>query len=150
MNGCPRCRKTGRPVGDGTVAALLHEPAAGRLLGVDRRFCRTPSCEVVYYGADGRLALKTDARVRVGIKETDDPIPLCYCFDVSREDVWNEIAQVGASTIAERIATEVRACRCACETKNPSGACCLGEIQAAARDAFQTQPVPRRAAPAKR
>src|SRR5713101_2012113 len=51
------------------------------------------------------------------------------CFNFSRADVRREC------TISARIAAEVRAGRCACEVKNPSGACCLGEVNRAVRDA---------------
>jgi hypothetical protein len=35
----------------------------------------------------------------------------------------------------ERITGEVEAGRCACEVKNPSGACCLGEVNKAVKEA---------------
>jgi len=104
------------------------------MLAVERRFCRTPSCEIVYYGGDGRAIAKRDVPVRVGLKEREDPIPLCYCFGFSRADVREELAAGGQCTIPARIAAEVRAGRCACEIKNPSGACCLGEVNRAVED----------------
>lgn len=134
---CPACEQVGRPVADATVRAMLDPGHAERLLCVERRFCRTPSCEVLYYGSDGRIARKQDARVRVGVKETEDPIPLCYCFGFDRADVELEIAQTGGCTVPERIAAEVGAGRCACEVKNPSGACCLGEVRAAVKAALR-------------
>jgi hypothetical protein len=71
---------------------------------------------------------KAEVPVRVGLKENDDPVPLCYCFGFARTDVWNEIAHTGSTTIPARIADEIRAGRCACTTRNPSGLCCLGEV----------------------
>jgi hypothetical protein len=115
---------------------MLVTQIAQPLLSVERRFCRTPSCEVIYYAVDGRIARKQDALVRVGLKETEDPLPLCYCFGFSRADVEREIAQTSSCTIPERIAAEVRAGRCACEIKNPSGVCCLGEVRAAVAEAL--------------
>ncbi len=132
---CPRCGAVGREVGDETIAAMLAPDAATSLLAVERRFCRTPTCSVLYYGADGRLVEKGASRVRVGLKETEDPIPLCYCFGFSRADVRREVAATGLSTIPARITAEVKAGRCECETKNPSGACCLGEVNKAVKDA---------------
>lgn len=132
---CPLCGAVGRVVGDETIGALLKPGVATGLLAVERRFCRTPACDVLYYGADGRLVEKDTARVRVGIKESDDPIPLCYCFNFSRADVRHEVAGTGDCTIPARIAAEVRAGRCACEVKNPSGACCLGDVNKAVKEA---------------
>lgn len=131
---CPRCGATGRVVRDETIQAILKPGLATSLLAVERRFCRTPSCDVLYYGADGRMVNKSAATVRVGIKESADPIPLCYCFGVSRADVRKEVAETGECMIPSRIVAEVRAGRCGCEVKNPSGACCLGEVNKEVKD----------------
>jgi Zinc binding domain len=133
---CPRCGAIGRVVADETILAILKPENAGALLGVERRFCKTPACEVLYYGADGRLAPKTMARVRVGVKEVEDPAPLCYCFGFSRADIRRQVRESGLSDIPALIAAEVKAGRCSCETKNPSGACCLGDVRRAVQDAL--------------
>lgn len=135
QSACPRCDMVGRVVGDETIRATLETSIATRLLALERRFCRTPTCDVLYYGADGRTVEKNKARVRVGVKETDEPVALCYCFDFSRADARREVAETGSCGIPARIKTEVRAGRCACEVKNPSGACCLGEVNKAVKDA---------------
>lgn len=132
---CPRCGAVGRVVADETIQAILKPGRADGLLAVERRFCGTPGCEVLYYGADGRLVEKDAASVRVGVKETEDPVPLCYCFGFSRDDVRRQVAERGESDIPARIAAEIRAGRCACEVKNPSGVCCLGEVNRAVKDA---------------
>jgi len=66
--------------------------------------------------------------VRVGSKEHDDPIPLCYCFDFDEADVREEIVRTGESAIPQKISAMIKQGLCACETRNPSGACCLGEV----------------------
>lgn len=132
---CPACGAIGRVVADETLRALLKQAAATSLLAVERRFCRTPSCDVLYYGADGRVVGKGEARIRVGLKEMEDPVPLCYCFSLTRADVRREVAETGKCGIPARIAAEVRAGRCGCEVKNPSGACCLGDVNKAVKDA---------------
>ena len=132
---CPRCGAVGKVVGDETVRAILKPGQAEPLVAVERRFCRTPSCAVLYYGADGRVVEKGAASVRVGVKETEDPVPLCYCFEFTRAHVRREVAETGDSTIPDRIDAEIRAGRCACERKNPSGACCLGDVRKAVKEA---------------
>lgn len=72
--------------------------------------------------------------MRVGVRGTADPIPICYCFGFTRKDIEDEIAETGRSTVADRITVEVRAGRCACELKNPSGKCCLGSIKRVVKD----------------
>lgn len=133
---CPRCGAVGKVVGDETILSILKPGHADRLLAVERRFCRTPGCAVLYYGADGCVVEKDAASVRVGLKETEDPVPLCYCLEFTRAHVRQEVAETGDSTIPDRIDAEIRAGRCACERKNPSGACCLGEVRRAVKEAL--------------
>jgi hypothetical protein len=42
-----------------------------------------------------------------------------------------EIESTGASTAVDRIRRHIDAGRCACEVRNPRGACCLGDVIAA-------------------
>jgi hypothetical protein len=72
--------------------------------------------------------------VRVGVKEIEDPLSVCYCFGFTRQDIWDEICDTGKSTVAKRITAEIEAGRCACEVRNPSGKCCLGDITRAVKD----------------
>ena len=93
-------------------------------------FCNSTDCEVVYFPLDPEAPSfrRGDLRVRVGAKEIKDPIPICYCFGFTCQDIWDEINSTGDSTVAKRIAVEVEAGRCACEVRNPSGKCCSGDI----------------------
>jgi hypothetical protein len=99
-------------------------------------FCETRDCDVVYFAFDSQAPIfrRGDLLIRVGAKEESDPIPVCYCFGFTRKDIEDEIAETGYSTVADRISTEVTAGRCACEVKNPSGKCCLGEVRRTAND----------------
>lgn len=111
-------------------------------------FCDDPACEVVYFPSNPQAPLfrRADLWVRVGLKETSDPIPVCYCFGFTRQDISEEIRQKGKSTIADRITAEVKAGNCACEVKNPSGKCCLGNVTRTAKDGLavlQTSGAPR-------
>ncbi len=112
-----------------TVRSLVRKlPLGVRLTAY--YFCEAPDCDVVYFplNSDEPSFRRSDLLVRVGLKETEDPVPVCYCFGFTRKDIWDEITQAGRSTIAELIKVEVRAGNCACEVKNPSGKCCLGNV----------------------
>jgi len=86
----------------------------------------------VYFDSDADSVFrKRDLRVRVGLKETEDPIPICYCFDVVVADLRKEIQTGGTTAIPAMIAAEVRAGHCACEVRNPQGFCCLGSVSRA-------------------
>ena len=64
----------------------------------------------------------------MGSKEHDDPIPLCYCFGFDEAEVREEIVRRGESAIPQKISAMIKQGLCACETRNPSGACRLGEV----------------------
>ena len=64
------------------------------------------------------------------------PGMLCYCFAFRESDIQRQVAEQGHSDIPTRIAAEIRAGRCACAVKNPSGRCCLGDVYRALDDAL--------------
>ncbi|MBI3911440.1 MAG: (2Fe-2S)-binding protein [Armatimonadetes bacterium] len=132
---CPECRRKGRRVEPVTLKALLLPPALARLENTPYHFCPTPTCPVVYFAVEAEsIYHKKDLKVRVGLKEVDDPIPVCYCFGHTRTSVWEEIRRTGQSTAVQSITAHVQAGRCACEVNNPSGACCLGEVNKAVKE----------------
>jgi hypothetical protein len=134
---CPSCGRRGKSVTTLTVKSMVRDRA--RVSGQAQYwFCRTPDCDIVYFGASG-VFRKADVEVRVGLKEQEDPVPLCYCFDYTRADVWRDIEERGWTDIPARIKSEVQAGLCACEVKNPAGTCCLGEITRAVQEAKQAR-----------
>jgi hypothetical protein len=74
-------------------------------------------------------------------KEESDLIPVCYCFGFTPKDIEGEIGETGRSTVADRITAEVTAGRCACEVKNPSGKCCLGNVTRVTQDRLRNRSV---------
>jgi hypothetical protein len=66
-----------------------------------------------------------------------------YCFAINESDVRRELDESGTSTAAERIATLVKADRCACAFKNPQGTCCLGNVNTVVKSLL-TEIVPAR------
>ena len=137
--GCPVCGQRGKKVGRLTMEHLLHPALVPQIGTTQYYFCETATCPVVYFPLHATAAIfhKPDLRVRVGLKEEHDPIPICYCFGVTRKDIWDEIDRTGAATALRRIKSEVQAGNCACEVKNPSGKCCLGNVTRAAQEGFK-------------
>ena len=133
-NLCPASQTIGSKVDLVTVKALVNGDALRRLDGAAYRFCPAPGCDVVYFDtANHSIFRKSDLTVRVGLKETQDPIPVCYCFDFTVADLRRDLAARGKTEIPAIIAAEVKAGHCACEVKNPQGSCCLGNVTAAVR-----------------
>jgi len=124
MNGKPT-----KPVGRDTVERLIKSEIKAELLPQSYFFCNAPDCDTVYVSEGGEhLITKDMLTVRVGIKETVDPIPLCYCFEYERADVREDIRLKNGTDIETIIRQHVKAKECWCKEANPSGTCCLGEV----------------------
>ncbi len=134
---CPSCGNRSKQVDTLTVKSLVRRLPFG-MPQTQYYFCDAPGCDVVYFAsrADAPSFGRSDLSVRVGTKETEDSVPVCYCFGVSRQDISAEVRQTGHSGAAELIKAEVKAGNCACEVKNPSGQCCLGDVTRAVQDAL--------------
>ena len=132
---CPVNGARSKQVGVLTVKSLVRHTPLG-MSNDQYYFCEARDCDVVYFPFDPQAPTfrRQDLVVRVGAKETADPIPICYCFGFTRKDIEDEIAASGRSTVAERISAEVKQGNCACEVKNPSGKCCLGDVTRIVRD----------------
>lgn len=132
---CPVTGRRSKQVDLLTVRSLVRELPLG-MSPTAYYFCDDPACDVVYFPSNSQAPLfrRSDLWVRVGVKEKDDHTPVCYCFGFTRNDILEELGATGRSTVAERITAEVKAGNCACEVKNPSGQCCLGNITRIARD----------------
>ena len=125
---CWQCGLEGKPVDQITLDALLKPELLAEVNGRNYAFCETMNCPVVYFAGDGTLFTKDQVRIRIGIKETENPLSVCYCFGVTERMIREEIQGTGRSTAATRIRAEVKAGNCRCEVENPSGRCCLGEV----------------------
>lgn len=130
---CGACGHVGKSVELITLKALLTPAALERLNPGEHYFCASQSCPVVYFGAD--VFGREDVLVPVFQKEPEGRRRVCYCFDVTEDQVLREVEATGRSASAERIKTLVRDERCACEVRNPQGSCCLGNVTALARPA---------------
>lgn len=108
------------------------------------RFCADPGCDVVYFAEDGRIYRTADVRVKVWQKEPLGARIVCYCFGENEADIRAEIETAGKSEAGNRVRAHIAAGRCACEVRNPRGACCLGDVAAAVRRAVESPAVENR------
>jgi len=134
---CPSCGGKGRTVKPITIETLVSESArtqVGRQDGF--RFCANPSCDVVYYRPEsGQRIHRHDVNVHVGQKETAPPRMVCYCFHHTVEEIEAEVNETGTSRVLDSIAEKCRQGLDRCEETNPQGACCLGNVRSALKDA---------------
>ncbi len=138
---CPSCNNKGKSVRPTTIKHLIKSDVIKALPTLEEFFfCETPSCDVIYFHPLRNLIFyKKDVKVRVGIKETEPPIPLCYCFGWTKEKIAQEIEQFGKTKAIEEITTKVKAGECKCEITNPSGRCCLGTVRKVVKELLKSR-----------
>ncbi|OGH56458.1 MAG: hypothetical protein A3G34_12365 [Candidatus Lindowbacteria bacterium RIFCSPLOWO2_12_FULL_62_27] len=134
---CFLCGKNGKRVGRETVHALAN-PGLIEKRGSPSGFffCASADCEVVYFNGDGTAVRTGEIRSPVFQKDAGPDVPACYCFNHTRRSIAAEIAGTGKSTVLEDIKQKVKAGLCACETRNPQGTCCLGNVGQVVRAAL--------------
>lgn len=104
-----------------------------KLLDGGFRFSSTPECSIFYYNNHNNIYfLKDEVKTRFGLKEAEDPKPLCYCIGVLEEDIRREIIEKGCCDSLKDIVNFTKAGTGRwCLTTNPSGKCCreyLGDV----------------------
>lgn len=130
---CAECGTKGRSVERRTVLHHVKSELLARVSDDDYRFCPAPACAVVYYGTRGAVFTVNDVRELVTAKASGDVRPLCYCFGFTEGDIRKELTHNGKTKIPAQIGQFIKEKICACEIRNPSGACCLGEVNKTAQ-----------------
>lgn len=130
---CPICGERGAAVQLQTVKAMLTEIALRRVQFTHYRFCPNPACRTVYFSDAGDCYTTSDLRMPVWHKEPVGARLLCYCFGETESAIQAELVEQGKSGVVDRIREHITAQRCACDIRNPRGACCLGDVMAAVK-----------------
>lgn len=90
------------------------------------RFSPTPECPVIYYNnRTDTYFLKDEVKTRFGLKEKEPPRPLCYCLQVTEEQIADEILNKKCCfSLKDIVAYSKAGTGKWCLTTNPSGKCC--------------------------
>lgn len=134
---CPLCEKKGSAVKLETLRSLIAEESANKIdENLNYRYCKNSDCEVTYYSDSSNQYFKTDdLKVKATHKDQGFDVNVCYCFGYTRQKVLDEIRDTGKSTVVESIKAQMKDPGCHCETRNPQGACCLGNVTAWVKEA---------------
>lgn len=131
---CPKCKQKAKGVLGKTLEHLLTDEAKAKFTCFDGfYFCKSFFCEVVYF-RDETLLTQEGVSVVVGHKEGATPATVCYCFEWTKEKMKVELQETGQSTATEDIKHKMDTLGCSCEILNPSGGCCLGDVDKAVKD----------------
>jgi len=125
---CPKCGKKAKEVLSITLEHLLNVHSKEKLSSLEGfHYCKTASCEVIYF-SDETVLTQDDVSVVVGLKEGATPATVCYCFAWTKEKIASELKATGSTTALDDIKVKMENPGCSCETLNPSGKCCLGDV----------------------
>lgn len=117
----PGCNHLGERVRNITVQSMV---ISGDVGNQDYHLCRNPACEVLYFqSCPAKVFLKSDVRVRVWFKENEEPLPICYCSNLTRHQIV-EAVRAGNTTIEAVRNTTGANMTGKCLTENPTGQCC--------------------------
>ena len=137
QNACHGCGKIGRIVARQTVMHHVKSEKLVRVKSDEYKFCSSPKCPTVYYSVSGEVFTTGDVRELVTSKTSGNNRPLCYCFGFTEGFARQEIAKTGESSVPTQVTQFVKEKLCVCEIRNPSGACCLGEINRTVKKMLQ-------------
>lgn len=105
-------------VSAGTIALHIKDPWLWDGKGMRHYYCDDPACDVVYFGEDDTVILKSQLRTEV----KSAAAPLCYCFGVGMDDALEN------PQIRDYVVSQTRQGLCACDARNPYGRCCLKDF----------------------
>ncbi|MCH1627421.1 putative iron-sulfur cluster-binding metallochaperone [Ferdinandcohnia quinoae] len=126
---CPSCNMKGKKVKIITLKSMLKPTTLDKLnAGLTHYFCSTKDCNVVYFDIDNKMYLTTEIKVSVYQKDSTSVVPVCYCFNWTKEKIKRYIEEGLNPNPVEHIRENINENRCGCEVNNPQGSCCLGNV----------------------
>lgn len=119
---CPANGKEYGLVSSSTIKHHIKAPWTWNEKNQAYYFCSDPNCEVVYFGQDDSVINKSSVRTEIGLKEKSGDALVCYCYGVTKAEAKTN------PCIRHFIIEETKQQYCACESRNPSGKCCLADL----------------------
>ncbi|WP_407308928.1 (2Fe-2S)-binding protein [Desulfosporosinus sp. SB140] len=118
---CPICQRMGQKVRKETVEHQVNQGI--KVLGEQFFLCRTPECKVAYYSQDEKKPIFQDQlHNKIWFKKVPPPVPICYCANVTEEEILYHVAVAKCCSTLEDIKKHTGAnTGCECLTKNPAG-----------------------------
>lgn len=116
---CPVCHKPGKKVSPKTLDSLLVSDRRPENLD-GYAICLSRDCDIVYFGKHNFT--RDDVKVKVWYKEDDPSVPVCYCRNVSADDIVRHVAVLRCCDTLQDIQKHTGANTGKdCLTKNPAG-----------------------------
>jgi hypothetical protein len=124
---CPVCGSLGIKVEPITVKSMLKDDLKAEMNDNEKwHICSGDKCEITYY-SDNKIYSKKDIRVQVWYKEQTPQVPICYCSNLTEEEISNAVNN-GCKTIDDVQEYTCKNITGKCQTENPLGRCCRNEF----------------------
>lgn len=119
---CSVCGAPGQQVRKITVEHQLLSTVELPVYNGSYFLCRTPECHVSYYRSDGLTYGQNQVKNKIWFKQVESPVPICYCLNVTEEEIIRHVAVDKCCSTLEDIQKHTGAnTRKECLTKNPAG-----------------------------
>lgn len=138
---CPQCSNMGVKIDSITPQTLLKISSSEKVKSaLHYKFCKNTDCEIAYFTGDETHFFTCDELlVKATLKDSGLDVHICYCFNHTRQSVFNEIVSTGKTLVLEDIKAKMKDPGCFCETSNPQGVCCLGNVTSWVNEAQKLQ-----------
>lgn len=125
---CPFCKKEANKVFPTTIKAMIKQEYKKDITNFDSfHFCSNPTCSVIYF-KDKKVIKQNELIKEVGLKEWINPKTICYCFNITKEKLIENALLYGKENVVKNIKRKIAKFKCDCKRTNPSGQCCLNDI----------------------
>jgi len=113
-----------------TVKHLVIDEFADQIKENTYFICMNEQCNVVYFNSDlGISYTKQQVKVPIWFKKDGDPKYICYCNQVTEQQIINAVLNDGAKDLKDIIRLTGAMKNGKCEINNPLGKCCSPLIQ---------------------
>lgn len=129
---CPLCNSKGIEVKNITIKHLVIDEFVDEIKENTYFICMNEECNIVYFNPYlGTSYSNQQVRVPIWFKKDANPKYICYCNEVTEQQIINAVINNGAKDIKDIIRLTGAMKNGKCEINNPLGKCCSPFIQEA-------------------
>ncbi|MDQ6987535.1 MAG: hypothetical protein Q9M25_07020 [Mariprofundaceae bacterium] len=121
---CPECGQSCFSVSRQTMLHQVQFPNNQRLLAGDYAFCPNNDCRAGYFSISDMIP-----KVALRAFQSAQDTMLCHCFDISESIYRAALLKGTAKAMKAFVVRQTKDELCACESRNPSGRCCLAAFK---------------------
>lgn len=127
-NICPLCNKESKKVSSLTIKSMIKNEYKKNMTNFEGfHFCSNANCNVIYFQEE-KIIKQCELIKKVGLKEWTNPKTICYCFNLTKEKIIESLLLHGKNYVLNNIKKKMNKSACDCKRNNPSGQCCLKDI----------------------